>query len=750
MYYIISHKLYNIKRRVIIMTLNRMSKWVNNKTLRKMVEDESVYILTYNYKVVIVVGGDVHIRLTLSVDTKGSRTEIKVDETNTNNIYFVSVFKDLWTMVKKYVKYHFESEHNTTVVFTGDTSVEKWLLAYLEGKPLPKKCNMVVGDVIDTISIHHETICEILNSLDVIEDYDKFIMSIINYHNFIVNHLNKADIFEYIGILLNLSAIIPLQYQHMLKVDILDIKRLLEKSPIEFDKFGQFTKLYYNLIDELHNCDNRDFCIINILYNDSIIKQIMNGLNLVIYSDRDEYDNYIIIDIFSNCRIDFTNVDPARISFNNANISYRTFERYDIHRAEKNTFVMLDGCNNYTNIEAFKTCEVIYVSEPTYIPQLSPILVDNKNNPAMLITGDTGSGKTYHTIRNLAKSNFIYIAPCRQLVYETYIKYANKSDDLSSGEVKIFNESNSDNSMFAVYESAINMDLSKYKSLIIDEAHFLGDENRGCGLVHIINKALKAGIKIYLVTATLDVHLGNLGLTIEHHNLESKYDTPKKVEVNRTTAYQRMFDKVPTIVFIPNIRKSEEMADWIRDESNGQLRVACLHANVLPYERLKTQLDFQNGKIDTIVATDVVAQGLNFTCANMIINVSRFDTPARINQKIGRLGRPFTNTDKEVTYYLDDSCDREIVKKSTKFVDAVNSDHIESMFNEYRSNYNDFKEVPFYNEIKYCIPEVVQYLNHAKRSGVQLDSMQLEVIDETLSLIHDEAHKVKELIMENM
>lgn len=56
-------------------------------------------------------------------------------------------------------------------------------------------------------------------------------------------------------------------------------------------------------------------------------------------------------------------------------------------------------------------------------------LINSLNNKGSryIVEGATGSGKTYYAIKELTRDKrFIYIAPCRQLVYESYIKYGKK------------------------------------------------------------------------------------------------------------------------------------------------------------------------------------------------------------------------------------------------------------------------------------------------------------------------------------
>lgn len=60
-----------------------------------------------------------------------------------------------------------------------------------------------------------------------------------------------------------------------------------------------------------------------------------------------------------------------------------------------------------------------------------------------IITGTTGSGKTYKAINDCKKNGerFIYYSPCKQLVIESYTKYGDiNKDTILTGEVNIKNK----------------------------------------------------------------------------------------------------------------------------------------------------------------------------------------------------------------------------------------------------------------------------------------------------------------------
>ena len=169
-------------------------------------------------------------------------------------------------------------------------------------------------------------------------------------------------------------------------------------------------------------------------------------------------------------------------------------------------------------------------------------LTDAKNQ---IYTGPTGCGKTYKAINEEidAGKRFVYIAPCRQLVYESYMKYADDSKDvLSTGEIKINQRRDGDN-FYGVYESMNENLLEGYDTLIIDEAHFINDEERGQNLINLIEEARKQGMDIKLLTATNTLNLNDF----EEIQLEPVAKTPKKVEISFEQAEENMRKGLQTI-----------------------------------------------------------------------------------------------------------------------------------------------------------------------------------------------------------
>ena len=362
-----------------------------------------------------------------------------------------------------------------------------------------------------------------------------------------------------------------------------------------------------------------------------------------------------------------------------------------------------------------------------------------------IITGETGCGKTYKAVNDeiQAGNRFVYIAPCRQLVYETYRYYADKDKDaLTTGEAKYNMDKNGN--LYAVYES-LNPDMLKqYDTLIIDEAHFINDQERGGQLLNMISASRENGINVKLLTATQNFRLNDF----DEITLPAKYRVPKKVEISSEQAYENIKKGMQTIIFARTIDDTYDIAEDLVE--NG-ISAAPINSSISPSERLQMQIDFENQKLQCIVSTNVLAQGLNFVCQNMIIMYDSFTTSEMLEQKIGRLGRPGTLKDVNEVYFAT-AMERDVIKKPKSVTPIRKSQKDFGFVKEYLNEAKfqcEWGEVPRYNDIKYCIPEFRQWCKSELQNS-SISPKKKEALEESLKMISDEQNKLLNVVLSNM
>lgn len=455
---------------------------------------------------------------------------------------------------------------------------------------------------------------------------------------------------------------------------------------------------------------------------------------------------------------DMRSVDLEYANLIGANLSYADMQDCEMYETD------LRGAKLY-KVEINET-EILYHAEldDYTIAHMEQPFTDidyNKTNAInQIITGETGCGKTYSAVNDEidAGRSFIYMGPCRQLLYETYRKYADpREDGLSTGEVK-YNTKNCRN-LYAVYESVNEkmLDSGNFDTIIVDEAHFIKDADRGDGIMSIIASARERGMNIKLLTATQNFDLNDF----EHIELKSKFEVPKKIEISMSEARENMMKGMPTLYFVRSIADSYEYAEQL--QARG-VKAIPINGDMTPSERLQAQIDFERGRATCAVSTNACAQGQNFTVANMIIEYDPFTTSEMLEQKIGRLGRPGTLPGIKEVYYATEMgrCEIRVPKIKTKIrKEEPDHSHIQEMFEQAKneclfSNIRDFEncEPLDYNNVKYCIPEFVawgkDYIDTHKDSKWIDDMRACEVIRKTLGVINDEQKKLKTIIIKDI
>ena len=261
----------------------------------------------------------------------------------------------------------------------------------------------------------------------------------------------------------------------------------------------------------------------------------------------------------------------------------------------------------------------------------------------ILITGGTGSGKTYQAIKMAENmgSPYAYLAPTALLAMECYVNYGTLQDSLEAKGVNLKGEGIG-NDFYGLYANKRNYN-ANYGTIIIDEAHFAFNFPEHLKNVQDIIENFNGNI--ILVTATKDFKTPQ---GFKEINLESKVNFKKK-EIEEKQALQRMKEGIPTLILCQTIRELEETTEDLREQN---INFASLDRYTSTKGILKALKSFKTGDITCIVATNIAAQGINIACENLIIyDDNRYSDNSLIQQKLGRLGRlSHTKKDAELTF----------------------------------------------------------------------------------------------------
>ncbi len=190
------------------------------------------------------------------------------------------------------------------------------------------------------------------------------------------------------------------------------------------------------------------------------------------------------------------------------------------------------------------------------------------------------------------------------------------------------------------------IDLSHADYFILDEADRMLDMGFQDDIMQIV-KQMPAQRQTILFSATLPPKIRQLAQQILNNPAEINIaiSKPNKAivqsayicyETQKLSIIQELFKKNPnkkTIIFSSSKQKVKDLAHALKRK---KLNVAAMHSDLEQEQRESVMLDFKNGKTDILVATDIVARGIDIDDIALVIN---YDVPHDPEDYIHRIGR---------------------------------------------------------------------------------------------------------------
>ena len=190
------------------------------------------------------------------------------------------------------------------------------------------------------------------------------------------------------------------------------------------------------------------------------------------------------------------------------------------------------------------------------------------------------------------------------------------------------------------------VDLSHVEYLILDEADRMLDMGFSDDIMKIVSYMPKERQTI-MFSATLPPKIRELAKTILRNPAEVNIAISKPNEAIDQSAYicyesqklgiiREMFaepTESKTIIFSSSKLKVKELAHTLK---RMKLNVAAMHSDLEQAQREEVMLNFKNNKVNMLVATDIVARGIDIEDIGLVIN---YDVPHDPEDYIHRIGR---------------------------------------------------------------------------------------------------------------
>ncbi|MBO5251945.1 MAG: DEAD/DEAH box helicase [Bacteroidaceae bacterium] len=190
------------------------------------------------------------------------------------------------------------------------------------------------------------------------------------------------------------------------------------------------------------------------------------------------------------------------------------------------------------------------------------------------------------------------------------------------------------------------VDLSKVSFFILDEADRMLDMGFYDDIMQIV-KFLPKERQTIMFSATMPAKIQQLANTILNNPVEVKLAVSKPADKIIQTAYicyenqklgiiQSLFeDQTPerVIVFASSKLKVKEVTKAFK---RMNLNVGEMHSDLEQSQRDQIMHEFKNGRINILVATDIVSRGIDIDDIRLVIN---YDVPHDCEDYVHRIGR---------------------------------------------------------------------------------------------------------------
>jgi len=191
-----------------------------------------------------------------------------------------------------------------------------------------------------------------------------------------------------------------------------------------------------------------------------------------------------------------------------------------------------------------------------------------------------------------------------------------------------------------------NLDLSRTSFFVLDEADRMLDMGFSEDIMQI-NALLPKDCQKVMFSATMPSKIRELAVSLLKNPIEVKLKVSRPAEKIRQMAYvcyepqkvgivEQIFKRGDLQRVIIFCGKKDKVKDINRTLHKLKINCAPMHSDLSQAERDEVMYKFKAGQADVLVATDIVARGIDIDDIRMVIN---FDVPHDSEDYVHRIGR---------------------------------------------------------------------------------------------------------------
>ena len=191
-----------------------------------------------------------------------------------------------------------------------------------------------------------------------------------------------------------------------------------------------------------------------------------------------------------------------------------------------------------------------------------------------------------------------------------------------------------------------HLDLSRLSFFVLDEADRMLDMGFSDDILQIA-KQLPQNHQTIMFSATMPTKIQLLARTLLTNPVEVKIAVSKPAEKIQQSAYicyepqkqgiiRHLFKAGELQRVIIFSGKKDKVKDITRELQHMHINCAPMHSDLSQAERDDVMYRFKSGQVDVLVATDIVARGIDIDDILMVIN---YDVPRDAEDYVHRIGR---------------------------------------------------------------------------------------------------------------